>query len=543
MKMTHKKSLFLTLVTAGLLLTGCGSDAKKASSAQPHKKVQRAVYQDWTWDVGSEASLNNGRFTLYNTCYSGLPGELKHFQVFLDTKPHQGYTASGTWEISGADYLVEDGVIYQSLSDSQWRWKRLGNVTFKVETINGYKTIWLSDNKYLANNINSKQINVSIETYDSAWNGEYTTVVLNKISVSGKGGGVVAPPAQANGAKKLLAPEDGKIYFAAYTDLGADENGITGSKIRELQNIAGKNIAWAYVSDIWKDGIKYPKEDVHTMVDNNLAPFIRLIPRSDDGENDSSEDDRFTMQRIINGDFDSDLRAWARAAKADNIPLMLDFAMEMNGFWFPWSGLYAGAGTKDGYGDSNYPDGPERYRDAYRHIIDIFRAEGAKNITWFFHPDIQRLPDVEWNSPKYYYPGDDYIDWIGLSIYGAQFDEEDWREFRDNLTYRGEDGSGKTQAELIQEITHANKPIAILETGVTDFRDDGSKAAWFEKAFATIKNNPYLEFKAFSYWHENWSNSYGSRTTLKIDSSSASQRAFRRLIQDDTFISKAVFSK
>ena len=103
MKMTHRKSLFLTLVTAGLLLTGCGSDAKKASSTQPHKKEQRAAYQDWTWDVGSKASLNNGRFTLYNTCYSGLPSELNHFQVFLDTKPHQGYTASGTWEISGAD--------------------------------------------------------------------------------------------------------------------------------------------------------------------------------------------------------------------------------------------------------------------------------------------------------------------------------------------------------------------------------------------------------------------------------------------------------
>ena len=33
----------------------------------------------------------------------------------------------------------------------------------------------------------------------------------------------------------------------------------------------------------------------------------------------------------------------------------------------------------------NFPDGPERFRDAYRHIIDLFRKEGVKNITWCFH--------------------------------------------------------------------------------------------------------------------------------------------------------------
>ena len=29
------------------------------------------------------------------------------------------------------------------------------------------------------------------------------------------------------------------------------------------------------------------------------------------------------------------------------------------------------------------------------------------------------MPNIEWNEPKYYYPADDYIDWIGISIFGA----------------------------------------------------------------------------------------------------------------------------
>ena len=39
----------------------------------------------------------------------------------------------------------------------------------------------------------------------------------------------------------------------------------------------------------------------------------------------------------------------------------------------------------NGYGDPYFPDGPERFRDAYRHIIDLFRKEDVKNITWCFH--------------------------------------------------------------------------------------------------------------------------------------------------------------
>ena len=52
------------------------------------------------------------------------------------------------------------------------------------------------------------------------------------------------------------------------------------------------------------------------------------------------------------------------------------------------------------------------------HIIDLFRALDVDNITWVFHIDAYNDPNTPWNQMAGYYPGDDYIDWIGVSAYG-----------------------------------------------------------------------------------------------------------------------------
>lgn len=115
----------------------------------------------------------------------------------------------------------------------------------------------------------------------------------------------------------------------------------------------------------------------------------------------------FTLDRIISGDFDNDLRAWARDARDFGSPLLAEYGTEVNGEWFPWNGIWNGAGTTDGYGNSTQFDGPERFRDAYRHIIQIAREEKASNITWVFHVDSEDVPDEEWNRLELYYPGDE----------------------------------------------------------------------------------------------------------------------------------------
>ena len=331
-------------------------------------------------------------------------------------------------------------------------------------------------------------------------------------------------------SRVLKAPKEDKIYFGAFPDFGGTEDIVTTKRLTDFEQLIGKKPMWAYFSQNWYNGIVYPKEAIHIINQKGIIPFVRLMPRSN--SNQYEKEPKFTMQNIIDGKFDKELEEWAKDAKKDNIPLLIDFAVEANGDWFSWSGIYNGRDKKDGYGDKNYFDGAERYRDAYRHIIDIFRDENVKHITWFFHADIYSNPDKKWNRAKLYYPGDDYIDWIGVSLYGAQNPKENyWDSFSQILEER---------YKSIKEIS-TKKPIALLEFGVTDNHPMGNKSEWLEDAFETILGGKYIGFKAISYWHETWEEEDGVFSTLRIDSSQESLGVFKKYISDKRFINKSYF--
>ena len=331
---------------------------------------------------------------------------------------------------------------------------------------------------------------------------------------------------------KLLPPPGDQIYFAAYPDFGGDETDITAQRITSFEALAGKDITWACFSQLWFESMAYPYDQVHTIHDTGVIPYIRMQPRSTRDE--YVRETVYTMDNIIAGQFDAELRQWARDAKADGIPLCVEFCVEVNGQWFPWNGFWNGGGTTTGYGDPTYPDGPERYRDAYRHVIDLFRSEHVSNITWFFHTTSYAEPDEAWNDPKYYYPGDDYIDWIGVSVYGALYPAQNyWDTFDETLT-------DNNAVQKLLEISNT-KPFALLEFGVTDFHPLGSKPQWLTEAFDSILTDRYIHFSAINYWHENWDNN-GSMTTLRIDSSPASLTTFQNLISNPRFISQGRFT-
>ena len=254
---------------------------------------------------------------------------------------------------------------------------------------------------------------------------------------------------------KLIPRADG-IYHSAFPDFGGQENFVSDEKIVAFEDLVGKDIAWAYFSNNWIGGVFFPTDDFEIIHNNGKTPFVRLMARSDFSEDEA--DETYTMQKIIDGDFDVELNNWFVQASNLDYPILAEFGTEMNGEWFPWNGKYAGAGTTTDYGDPNYPDGPERFRDAYRHIIDIANANNADNITWFFHADVHSVPEVDWNSINYYYPGDTYIDWLGFSAYGPYEKNAEMEYF----------------TELIEEIypklteLSPEKPIAVLEFGVSE---------------------------------------------------------------------------
>ncbi|NOZ34601.1 MAG: hypothetical protein GXO80_04800 [Chlorobi bacterium] len=251
---------------------------------------------------------------------------------------------------------------------------------------------------------------------------------------------------------------NGKKYFAAFPDFCGEEDCVTKDRITNYETLIGKQITWAYFSDNWNDTIKFPSEEVQTIINVGKTPFIRMMARSEFEE--YRIDPIWNLKEIINGKHDTALTAWFEEAKNTKENLLVEFGTEMNGYWFSWNGKYYGAGTKNEYGDPDYPDGPEIFRDAYRHIIDICNEVGVENITWFFHFDVNSDPDEDWNDPVFYYPGDNYIDWLGVSTYGP-FQRGD--RYND---LRPEDLLEKAHKKFIE--ISKNKPYTILEFGVTE---------------------------------------------------------------------------
>lgn len=328
---------------------------------------------------------------------------------------------------------------------------------------------------------------------------------------------------------KLLPPNDG-VYHGAFPDMGETEDSVTSERIQQFIDLTGKSPAWVYFSNNWFNGIKFPRDEVLLINQYGLLPFIRLMPRSN--WNEDAPDPVYSLQNIIDGKFDEELLRWARDAKKSGIPIMLEFGTEVNGDWFPWCGIYNGGGETSGYGDSTLADGPEKFKDAYKHIIGLFTKESVKNVTWAFHVNNGSAPEESWNNFSAYYPGDEYIDWIGVSVYGMQNSEEDWYSFSEVF-----DNSYNELASVSE-----NKPLAIFEFGVADEPKFGDKAQWIKEALQSIRNGKYPRIKAISYWHSNWENEDGSITKMRIDSNPESLSAYRTFIADSFFVAFPILS-
>src|SRR3954451_1391933 len=110
----------------------------------------------------------------------------------------------------------------------------------------------------------------------------------------------------------------------------------------------------------------------------------------------------YSLQAIAAGQFDAYLSAQGKALAAVGAPVAVRFAHEMNGSWYPW-----GQGVNG--------NTPADYVAAYRHVHDVITAAGATNVAWVWSPiTVISRPNVPL-APLY--PGDGYVDWLGLSVY------------------------------------------------------------------------------------------------------------------------------
>jgi beta-mannanase len=327
--------------------------------------------------------------------------------------------------------------------------------------------------------------------------------------------------------QRLAVPQHG-IYTGAYVDWGDKEDTVTLEDIERFEKLVDKHQAIIASSSYWGEQT-FPDENVRLINRHGSVPLIFWSPW-DKPYVEGRGPDKYSLTSIIAGEHDAYIDMWAEKARDFGGPIVVSFANEMNGEWFPWSGKLYGGSTP-------LPDtkpvrfqGPETFKKAYRHVVDRVRAKGATNVQWVLHLMNYSLPQEGWNLASEYYPGPEYCDWLGISLYGAQFADDDWSNFFPLIDWPYEE---------LRRID-ATKPVMICEWAVGEFPQLGSKANWIRDAFRLFKSPKYPNIKACVYWHERWQNDDGRYSNLHVNSTPDSLEAYRQGVADPTYLSEPI---
>jgi len=137
--------------------------------------------------------------------------------------------------------------------------------------------------------------------------------------------------------------------------------------------------------------VPFPTRFANTAASNGAVPLVQMDP------------DNISVTGIASGRYDAYLSSYAEAVHAYGHPVILSFGHEMNGSWYSW-----------GYQHTS----PRVFVAAWRHIVELFRALGAHNVTWLWTVNI--INDAHGGSiprPTQWWPGSSYVTWVGIDGY------------------------------------------------------------------------------------------------------------------------------
>ena len=177
------------------------------------------------------------------------------------------------------------------------------------------------------------------------------------------------------------------------------------------------------------------------------------------------------LRAIANGRYDAYIMTFAAAIRAYRRPVILSFGHEMNATWSKW-----------GYRRAS----PATFVAAWRHIVDVFRMQAVRNVTWLWTVNVidaraSSLPPHPW------WPGKRYVDWVGIDGY-----------FR-RPTWRFAPLFGPT-IKAVRQFTR--DPILIAETGVAP---SAGKPQQITNLFAGVRSYGLLGLVWFdAVAHQDW---------------------------------------
>lgn len=198
------------------------------------------------------------------------------------------------------------------------------------------------------------------------------------------------------------------------------------------------------------------------------------------------------IYEILDGKYDSYLEQYAKDIKSLDTPILFRLNNEMNGDWC-------------GYCAYHFAKDAELYRETWKYIYNIFESNDVDNVLWVWNPNHKSFPNFNWNNALVYYPGDEYVDIVGLTAYntGNYYAGEKWSTF-DEL-YK----------EYYNEYSRMfEKPLMITEFSSSIL--GGDKVSWVKDMFNNL--NDYPRIKVAIWWsHIDYDGENNEARVYRID--------------------------
>ncbi len=245
-------------------------------------------------------------------------------------------------------------------------------------------------------------------------------------------------------------------------------------------------------------GRPFPTEWVEEVKAVGAVPHIAFEPN---GGLEKVQDDEY-------------LRQWARDAAAADVPIYIRWASEMNGTWTQYSGQ------------------SELYKEKWKLVYNVFKEE-APNCSFVW--TVFTFPE---NTIEEFYPGDEYVDWVGVNIYNVMY-------HNDKITDKAEHEDPLELLDYVYNTYSYRKPIQISEYGATHYTvtDNSNHSEWAASKISRLYENIetyYPRVKSIFYFDVNNLNTYNEERRINdysITDDPIVLEAYKKAVSSKNFLS------
>jgi len=286
-------------------------------------------------------------------------------------------------------------------------------------------------------------------------------------------------------SEKLKIPQDGKVYFGAWLDTSDNQAGDRPVAFNQRMNF--KSTCFQYAQNLPNYDFDFPNEQV-LETNSDACVMLTIYPKPNPWNITDNDIDKLTMQLL-------------RLTTNEKMKMLLRIAPEMNGNW-------------NEYGQQAF-----KYVTLWKRIVNYIRLKNV-DISFVWAPStgasypynpprevIQTDNDLllmdtnkdgifDSNDNPYsaYYPGDEFVDWVGLSVYhyGLKY------PWIDNIIAQPNNFASQLNDHSFYE-TYKHKPVMIAEGAVSFHKDtpkgDGVGELTMKKSFWVqwLTNNTVFE--------------------------------------------------